>query len=213
LSEKYNKIFNKSIIPGIQSVFIGTYGNENGRRFYAQSGERLLTLMEGADDRGSAAIRRHMVKNILPVVSCYQVLQENGIPKDETCDLVVGEMHTTVKINAEIWRHFSNIPRLYPLFRRLCRRVMEKDYPDVGWNVHWVRDNPEGIAFDCRACVYMDVTVQLGCPELCRCFCQNDDIMYSVLSPKVRFVRTQTQAAGGDRCDFCFLNGKVNKRG
>lgn len=212
MTDEYYKAFNKSIIPEIRSVLIDTYGEKEGSRLYAQSGQQLLYLISGADNRGNKSIRLHMTKNILPLVACYQVLQENGIPKEKACALVVHQMHTHAHQAARLMKKISRLPFLYPVFRTLCRNVMKKSYPDIGWDVNWLRDNKGGIAFDCRACVYRDTTAKLGCPELCQYFCQNDDIMYSALSPNVQFIRTQTLATGGDRCDFCFLNGKTLKK-
>ena len=52
-------------------------------------------------------------------------------------------------------------------------------------------------------CPYHDTCVQHGCPELCPCFCDSDDISYAGLHPKFLCRRTTTLGRGGDRCDFC----------
>ena len=52
-------------------------------------------------------------------------------------------------------------------------------------------------------CPYHDTCVQHGCPELCPCFCDSDDISYAGLHPKLLWRRTRTLGRGGDRCDFC----------
>lgn len=58
-------------------------------------------------------------------------------------------------------------------------------------------------------CPYHDLTVQYGCPELCHCFCDSDDISYDHLHPKLLWHRTQTLGRGNDRCDFCLkIKGK-----
>ena len=49
----------------------------------------------------------------------------------------------------------------------------------------------------------IDECVRCGCPELCRCFCDSDDITYDGLHPKLIWQRTMTLGRGGDRCDFC----------
>ena len=41
------------------------------------------------------------------------------------------------------------------------------------------------------------------CPELCRCFCDSDDISYTGLHPKLIWERSMTLGRGNDRCDFC----------
>ena len=42
-----------------------------------------------------------------------------------------------------------------------------------------------------------------GCPELCPCFCDSDDISYAGLHPKLLWHRTKTLGRGDDCCDFC----------
>mgnify|MGYP002226113380 FL=1 len=43
------------------------------------------------------------------------------------------------------------------------------------------------------------------CPELCCVYCENDDISFSGLLPKIRFERTGTLGNGSPYCDFHFL--------
>lgn len=52
-------------------------------------------------------------------------------------------------------------------------------------------------------CPYHDACVQYGCPELCRCFCDSDDITYDGMHPKLLRRRTKTLGRGEDCCDFC----------
>ena len=49
------------------------------------------------------------------------------------------------------------------------------------------------------------VTQALGCPELCPLYCENDDIAFAGLAPKITFRRTGTLASGAPCCDFHFL--------
>ena len=42
-----------------------------------------------------------------------------------------------------------------------------------------------------------------NCPELCRCFCDSDDITYDGMHPKLYWHRTKTLGRGDDCCDFC----------
>ena len=56
---------------------------------------------------------------------------------------------------------------------------------------------------DMMKCPYHDTCAEYGCPELCRCFCDSDDISYTGLHPKLIWERTMTLGRGNDRCDFC----------
>ena len=56
---------------------------------------------------------------------------------------------------------------------------------------------------DMMKCPYHDTCTEYGCPELCCCFCDSDDISYTGLHPKLIWHRTKTLGRGDDRCDFC----------
>ena len=56
---------------------------------------------------------------------------------------------------------------------------------------------------DMTKCPYHDACVRYGCPELCPCFCDSDDITYGDLHPRLLWRRTETLGRGGGRCDFC----------
>ena len=58
-------------------------------------------------------------------------------------------------------------------------------------------------------CLWYTACVENECPELCRLFCDVDDISYGGLK-KIGFSRTKTLGYGGDCCDFHFK--KCNKR-
>jgi len=56
---------------------------------------------------------------------------------------------------------------------------------------------------DMMKCPYHDTCTEYGCPELCRSFCDSDDISYTGLHPKLIWERSMTLGRGNDRCDFC----------
>lgn len=56
---------------------------------------------------------------------------------------------------------------------------------------------------DMTKCPCHDACVHYGCPELCPCFCDSDDITYNDLHPDLLWRRTKTLGRGNDCCDFC----------
>lgn len=54
---------------------------------------------------------------------------------------------------------------------------------------------------DILACPYCRYMTELGCPEITKIFCENDDRTYGKL-PGVEFIRTGTLGRGADHCDF-----------
>ena len=55
---------------------------------------------------------------------------------------------------------------------------------------------------DIISCPYYRYFTELGCPELTRIFCENDDRTYGNL-PGLKFERTGTLGKGAECCDFC----------
>ena len=55
---------------------------------------------------------------------------------------------------------------------------------------------------DVISCPYCRTFAELGCPELTKIFCENDERIYGRL-PGLRFERTGTLGKGAERCDFC----------
>lgn len=54
---------------------------------------------------------------------------------------------------------------------------------------------------DILKCPYDRYFRELGCPELTKVFCINDECSYGNI-PGLNFVRTQTLGKGGEKCDF-----------
>jgi len=86
-------------------------------------------------------------------------------------------------------------------------------YPKVGWETEWVSFNDKEIHFNFKTCIYVDMTLQYGCPELCTVFCKNDETIFSGYVPKIYFSRNGTIAKGASYCDFHFINGKFENKG
>ena len=55
---------------------------------------------------------------------------------------------------------------------------------------------------DVTACPYCRTFTELGCPELTKIFCENDERIYGRL-PGLSFERTGTLGKGAACCDFC----------
>jgi hypothetical protein len=60
---------------------------------------------------------------------------------------------------------------------------------------------------DIISCPYCRYLTELGCPELTKIFCENDERIYGNL-PGLIFERTGTLGKGADRCDFCIRKAR-----
>ena len=55
-----------------------------------------------------------------------------------------------------------------------------------------------------KKCLWHTACAENGCAELCRLFCDADNVTYGGLK-KIGFARTKTLGYGGDCCDFHFF--------
>lgn len=151
------------------------------RRFPAQAKQlnaafdaRLNGLLaENAD--ASKEKLYHLKRQILPGIAVYENLQR-VMPKEEALNTVPS------------------------VFVKSTRSVFG---PAAGFDPKELQVGNGIWRVDMMKCPYHDTCVAYGCPELCRCFCDSDDISYTGLHPKLIWHRTKTLGRGDDRCDFC----------
>ena len=97
--------------------------------------------------------------------------------------------------------HIPGLYRLVPgVFVKSTRSVFG---PAAGFDSKELQVGNGIWRVDMMKCPYHDTCVAYGCPELCCCFCDSDDISYTGLHPKLIWHRTKTLGRGDDRCDFC----------
>ena len=97
--------------------------------------------------------------------------------------------------------HIPGLYRLVPgVFVKSTRSVFG---PAAGFAPKELQTGNGVWRVDMMKCPYHDTCAEYGCPELCRCFCDSDDISYTGLHPKLIWERSMTLGRGNDRCDFC----------
>lgn len=200
-------LFALTNIPNIKDALNNRYGAEHGAAIFEAATQNLQQLKGEADDLGDEAIRHHFNSNMLPVIAAYKAILYAGIPSAEAKESVGNELHATIAVKSGRYKKLGRLPFAYQLFRLFCPAVLKKDYPEVGWKTEWLLRSGKGLAFNYHSCIYVQTTKALGCPEICELFCQNDDISFGALAPRIIFRRTKTLANGDDCCDFQFLNG------
>ena len=127
---------------------------------------------------------------------------ERRIQEEDSAE--VNEMVRTAKVTPEQLAALLRIPGLYRLvpgvFVKSTRSVFG---PAAGFAPKELQTGNGVWRVDMMKCPYHDTCAEYGCPELCRCFCDSDDISYTGLHPKLIWERSMTLGRGNDRCDFC----------
>ncbi len=163
---------------------------------------RLSALYaENAD--ASREKKRHLERQILPGIAAYETLQA-VMPKEEAYQTV----HAYVEVHAREARKSIEkairFPGLYRLVPGAFCLFTHRLFNEAAGFAAVEHQTSGGVwRVDMTKCPYHDTCVRYGCPELCPCFCDSDDIAYDHLHPKLLWHRTKTLGRGDDCCDFC----------
>ena len=161
---------------------------------------RLSALLaENAD--ASKEKQYHLKRQILPGIAAYETLQR-VMPKEEALQTVHGYVERLAKTSHKQLAALLHIPGLYRLvpgvFVKSTRSVFG---PAAGFASKELQAGNGVWRVDMMKCPYHDTCAEYGCPELCRCFCDSDDISYAGLHPKLIWERSMTLGRGNDaRC-------------
>ena len=203
---------NETTLSFLEVDCIQQFGKEKGNLIFEQVEKFFQELLNNADYRNNAAIQNHLQAKLFPTLAYYKTLRENGINQDEALEYVRKETHKAANIKREEMKKLGNMPFAYTIYRLGVKKHMRKNFPDTGWTTEWVKCNGKEIHFNLHKCIYWELTKKYHCPELCCVYCENDDISFSGLLPKIRFERTGTLGTGFPYCDFHFFKqGKDNE--
>lgn len=178
-------------------------------RFPAQSAallaayQKRLTELRAENADASPEKQRHLEGQILPGIAAYETLQ-TAMPKEEALETV----HHYVELKAwRLRRAILKLMRLPGLYRKVpgifARQTPRLFGTAAGFAATELQTTGGVWRIDMTRCPYHDVCGQYGCPELCRCFCDSDDITYDNMHPQLLWHRTKTLGRGDDCCDFC----------
>jgi len=94
------------------------------------------------------------------------------------------------------------VPGMRSLFVRVWDPLTRKIFgSSCGFKNTFYPKEKGAYRMDVTACPYFHFFTELGCPELTKIFCENDERTYGNL-PGIKFTRTRTLGKGADRCDF-----------
>lgn len=147
-----------------------------------------------------AGVRSH-TDSIFPAAAVYLTVKERF--GSEIAYKVIEE--AAVNICAAVQpklEKFVRVPGMASLFVKLWDPMTKKKFGAAcGFqNVFYPKKKGE-YKMDIIACPYFRFFTELGCPELTKIYCENDERIYGNL-PGLKFERTGTLGKGAARCDF-----------
>lgn len=165
--------------------------------------EKRLGELRSEHAGASGQRMQHLESQIMPGIAAYETLQ-TVMPKEEALRTVHGYVEERAYRLKKTFLRLMRIPGLYKKVPGIFAKQTPKFFGiSAGFEANEIRTTGGVWRIDMTRCPYHDECVRCGCPELCRCFCDSDDITYDGLHPKLIWHRTMTLGRGGDRCDFC----------
>jgi hypothetical protein len=178
------------------------YGSQKGMQYFEEQEKELVSALEKFSGKSKSQIKT-LKNTILPRIALYKVLKKYeadtalSVMREYMMDVVGGSKHAlTAKL--------EKIPAFFYIYRSIFLKIMRTTE---------LQDSTQESGKDCYSititrCLWHDACIECGCPELCRLFCDVDDVTYGGLQ-KIGFSRTKTLGYGGDCCDFYFYK-KIN---
>lgn len=183
----------------IKSFLCEEFGKERGDELTAKQKVKLAEIIENTKNKTENQMKT-LVQTILPRIALYKVLCED-VAQEEAERYM--RKYMIEKVAAK--KHASTarmeiVPGFYKIYSKIFLKIMRttdlqestqkcgKDYYDV----------------TITRCLWHTACVENGCENLCRLFCDVDDVTYGGLR-KIGFTRTKTLGYGGDCCDFHFF--------
>lgn len=178
-----------------------TSSQEQGDALWQKSTEKLASIMARYADLPSG-MRSHTDMSIFPSAAIYLTAKE-CLGEKEAFSVIEDAAVALTARYANKLAGLMRLPGMRGLFIRIWDPMTRKIFgPDNGFKNRFYPKVKGEYRMDVLACPYCRYFTELGCPELTRIFCENDERMYGNL-PGLSFERKGTLGKGADHCDFC----------
>ena len=146
-------------------------------------------------------VRIHTDNFIFPSAAIYLTVRE-AVGNEAAFGMIENAAVTHCEPMGRKLSGLMKVPWMPGLFIRIWDPMTKKVFgPGNGFrNVFYPKRKNE-FRMDVTVCPYCRYFGELGCPELTKIFCENDDRIYGNL-PGLIFERTGTLGKGAERCDF-----------
>ncbi len=184
----------------IKLFLIEEFGTNKGNSLFDKQEKMLNTLIENTKNKSENQMKT-LVQTILPRIALYKTLLKDDLSEDNVYNYMRKYMIDKVAVKKySSTAKMELVPGFYSIYSKIFLKIMRTTDLQVS-----VQKHGKGY-FDVtiKKCLWHTACVENGCAELCRLFCDVDDVTYGGLK-KIGFTRTQTLGYGGNCCDFHFF--------
>lgn len=184
----------------IKAFLIEEFGESKANTLFHSQEKTLDTLIENTKNKSENQMKT-LVQTVLPRIALYKTLSKDSLSKEDVyaymrkymLDKVAAKKHaSTAKMEL--------VPGFYSIYSHIFLKIMRTTDLQESVQSH----TKDSYDVTITKCLWHTACQKNGCEELCRLFCDVDDVTYGGLK-KIGFTRTQTLGYGGDCCDFHFF--------
>lgn len=162
--------------------------------------KRLDSILDQYKDLPKG-VHTHTDSFIFPAAAIY-LTTKKYIPAEKAYNIIENAAVANTTAAREKLVKLMKIPGMAGLFVRMWDPVSRKMFGErCGFKNVFYPKEKNAYRMDIIACPYNRYFTELGCPELTKIFCENDDRTYGNL-PGLKFIRTGTLGKGAQKCDF-----------
>lgn len=181
----------------IKEFLVESFGNDRGEKLFEKQDKALGDIIGNTKGKTENQMKT-LIQTILPRIALYKSLQAEGLSDDDVykymrkymLEIVAAKKHSSTA-KMEI------VPGFYAIYSKVFLKIMQTTDLQESVQEH----GKDYFNVTITKCLWHTACVENGCEELCRLFCDVDDVTYGGLK-KIGFTRTKTLGYGGDCCDF-----------
>lgn len=184
----------------IKTFLIEEFGVDNGKELFNKQEIMLNELIKNTKNKSENQTKT-LVQTILPRIALYKVLSEEDFSEENIYQYMRKYMIDKVaKKKHSSTAKMELVPGFYSIYSKIFLKIMRKtDLQESEQN-----EGKNYYDITIKKCLWHTACVENSCANLCRFFCDVDDVTYGGLE-KIGFTRTKTLGYGGDCCDFHFF--------
>ena len=152
-------------------------------------------------------IHTHTDNSIFPTAAIYLTFKA-AIGEEKAYEIIEKAAAENAGAAGRKLAKLMRIPGMPSMFIKLWDPMTRKMFGErSGFRNRFYPKKKGEYRMDILECPYNKYFTELGCPELTKIFCRNDELAYGNL-PGLNFIRTSTLGRGGERCDFYLRRAK-----
>lgn len=181
----------------IKAFLAESFGNDRGGKLFEMQDKALGEIIGNTKGKTENQMKT-LIQTILPRIALYKSFIAAGLSDDDVykymrkymLEIVAAKKHSST-VKMEI------VPGFYAIYSRVFLKIMRTTDLQESVQEH----GKDYFNVTITKCLWHTACVENGCEELCRLFCDVDDVTYGGLK-KIGFTRTKTLGYGGYCCDF-----------